>query len=176
MNTDKLGKALVVISLILIAYLAIAQPKPSQSRQQPESVLKNATDVVFENASGENNYPAILKDVKRLQVGSLGEGSEVIQEKLRLRLAKSGRYQVAENVGDADAILTGVIAIEGRQILFAGHSNTVYTGTGVVKLIDPASKRTLWIYEYKPRRFRDHDAATDVANRVVERLVKDGSK
>ena len=117
-----------------------------------------------------------LIDVKKIYVGSLGEGSEVVQEKIKLRLTKSKRYEVVDRPEDADAMLVGAIAIEGRQIQFGGHGNTVYEGTGVVRLVAPTSKQTFWSYEYKPGHFRDHDANTDVANKVVERLLKDAKK
>jgi hypothetical protein len=117
-----------------------------------------------------------LADVKKIYISNLGEGSEVIQEKIKLRLTKSSRYQLADNSEDADAMLVGAVAIEGRQVLFSGHGNTVYTATGVVRLVSKDSKETLWSYEYKPGRLRDHDAATDFANKVVERLLKDAKK
>lgn len=57
---------------------------------------------------GRNNQREPLKDLKKIYVGNLGEGSEVTQEKIKLRIAKSDRYQLVDDLKDADAMLVAL--------------------------------------------------------------------
>jgi hypothetical protein len=67
------------------------------------------------------NIPT-LKTVKKIYVAELGKQpeSDLIREKIRLRLAKSKRFTVVDRPEDADATLTGVAGIELVDSLLVG--------------------------------------------------------
>lgn len=124
-----------------------------------------------------------LASVKKLYIGSLGneEGSDLVREKIRIRLMKSDRFSVVERQEAADAILTGVAGVERRDSgsvyttsdgKIQGGSGTSYAGLGVLRLVDAESEETIWVFEYK-RGFSFGSASSRVANKTVEKLLKD---
>lgn len=124
-----------------------------------------------------------LAGIKKLYIGSLGnaEYSDLVREKIRVRLMKSDRFSVVEKPEDADAILTGVAGIEISHSgsvdttsdgKVQGSSNTTYRGLGVLRLVDAKSQETIWVFEYK-RGFSFGSASSRVANKTVEKLFKD---
>ncbi|HYH86663.1 MAG TPA: hypothetical protein VEX60_14515 [Pyrinomonadaceae bacterium] len=129
-----------------------------------------------------------LASVTKIYLGELGkgEGADLVREKIRLRLMKSKRFIVVETEEDADAILTGAVGISSNQVSsvstnpatgqVTGGGATVYEGSGVVRLIDPKTKETIWIYEYKRGFFRPRSASGDVAGKIVSSLLKDTKK
>jgi hypothetical protein len=70
-----------------------------------------------------------LADVHKIYVGSLGadSGAALIREKLIGRLLQSGKVTVVTSLQDADAVLTGVGQLTGRDYLTATATNQVAT-------------------------------------------------
>ena len=132
-------------------------------------------------ASGQENSK--LLNVRRIYIGDLGreEGSDLVREKIRVRLMKSGRFAVVEKPEAADTVLTGVAGVERRYTSSVntdssgnvyGSGGTSYSGIGLLRLVDPKSEETIWVFEYK-RGFSLGSASSRVANKFVENLLKD---
>jgi len=83
-----------------------------------------------------------LAGIKSVYLGSFGggEGSDLVREKLRVRLIKSGRFEVVETPEHADAILSGSAGVE--TILDTG--TTGHRGTGLLRLVDTKTQKTIW--------------------------------
>src|SRR5207245_674349 len=111
-----------------------------------------------------------LGSIKRIYIGDLGreEGSDLVREKIRLALMKCDRFRVVEQPESADAILTGVAGVERRH----RDGDTRFAGVGVLRLVNIKSDQTIWVFEYK-RGFGFGSASSRVANKVVEKLLKD---
>src|SRR5262245_43913387 len=79
-------------------------------------------------AAGQN-IPT-LKNVKKIYVAELGKQpeSDMIREKIRLRLMKSGRFTVVDRPEDADATLTGAAGLELVDALLVGGYGSVSWG------------------------------------------------
>lgn len=75
------------------------------------------------------NIPS-LKTVKKIYLAELGKQpeSDLIREKIRLRLAKSNRFIVVNKPEDADATLTGVAGLELTDALLVGGWGSVSWG------------------------------------------------
>src|SRR6266481_388321 len=73
-----------------------------------------------------------LQDVKKIYVGSFGDGpgSELIRSKLISRLVKSNRVEVVEVPDQADAILTGVGELSARAYYNASATSTNASASG----------------------------------------------
>ncbi len=134
-------------------------------------------------AFGQDN--AKLVKVKTIYIGDLGreEGSDLVREKIRVRLMKSGRFAVVETPKAADAVLTGVAGVERRYNSSIntdssgnvyGGGGTSYAGIGVLRLVHFKSEETIWVFEYK-RGFSFGSASSRVANKCVEKLLKDAN-
>ena len=132
-------------------------------------------------AIGQENSK--LVNVKKIYIGDLGreEGSDLVREKIRVRLTKSGRFAVVEKPEAADTVLTGVAGVERRYTSSVntdssgnvyGSGGTSYSGVGLLRLVDPKSEETIWVFEYK-RGFSFGSASSRVANKFVEKLLKD---
>jgi hypothetical protein len=125
-----------------------------------------------------------LGSVKRIYIGDLGreEGSDLVREKIRLALMRSDRFRVVEKPESADAILTGVAGVQRRHHStittdpttgnVSGGGGTSFSGIGVLRLVDVKSDETIWVFEYK-RGFSLGSASSRVANKAVEKLIKD---
>ena len=120
-------------------------------------------------------YPALAK-IKRIYIANLGneEGSGLVREKIRLRLAKSARMSVVENPDQADAILTGVAGVDRRYQGSSGDLQTRYTGFGVLRLVDVKTSETIWAFEYKRGWVGPNTSVSSrVADQTVDKLLKD---
>ena len=124
-----------------------------------------------------------LEGIRRIYIDELGreEGSDLVREKLRVRLMKSERFVVVERRDLADAILTGVAGVERKYNStvttsatgnVSGGGTTTFSGVGVLRLVDVKSEETIWVFEYK-RGFSLGSASTRVADKTVEQLLKD---
>ena len=71
-----------------------------------------------------------LKSIKKIYIGELGKKpeAELIREKIRLRLAQSGRFSVVEKTEEPDAMLTGVVSVETVNTLVVGGAAGVSWG------------------------------------------------
>jgi hypothetical protein len=124
-----------------------------------------------------------LASVRKIYIDDLGreEGSDLVREKLRVRLMKTDRFSVVEKREAADAVLTGVAGVErkynssvttGPNGNVSGGGTTSFSGIGVLRLVDLKSDETIWVFEYK-RGFSLGSASSRVANKTVEQLLKD---
>jgi hypothetical protein len=122
-----------------------------------------------------------LSDVRKIYLGDfgMGEGSDLVREKLRVRLMESGRFTVVESIEAADAVLTGAAGVtsgyHSSVNSSGGHGNTTHTGYGVLRLIYLQTQEPVWFFEYKPPvvSFRFSSRSNSVANQIVDKLLKD---
>ena len=135
----------------------------------------------FVNAQSKESN-AKLRDVKKIYVGELGrsDDADIVREKIKLRLIKSGQYKIVNREADADAVLTGTVVISQQIDGGIGDINTKNKGVAVFYLRDADTNEDLWVYEFKPNFFNVvilTDKATrgynQVANRTVDQLLKD---
>lgn len=123
-----------------------------------------------------------LRNVKKIFVGELGrsDDADIVREKIKLRLSKSGQYTVVNRQSDADAVLTGTVVISQQIDGNLGDINTKNKGVAIFYLRDADTDDDIWTYEFKPNFFNVvilTDKATrgynQVANRTVDKMLKD---
>lgn len=136
---------------------------------------------VLVNAKNDSINPQ-LKDIKKIYITELGttDNSDIIREKIRLRLIETGKFTVVDRREEADAIFTGTVVMEKHIGGGLGDIDTTNKGVAVFYLRRPVTGEVIWTYEYKPKFFNIAiwtDKATRgynrVAERTVERLMKD---
>lgn len=112
-----------------------------------------------------------LASIKSIYLGDFGseQGADLVREKLRIRLTNSGRFEVVELPDYADAILTGSAGVD--ESLYEGTSR--YRGTGVLRLINTKTQKTVWAHEYQRGFAIGGSATTRVANQMADQLLKD---
>jgi len=112
-----------------------------------------------------------LLNVKRIYVADLGkeEGSDIVKEKIKLLLMKSERFTVVESRENADALLVGAAGVNSRG---AGAA----VGAGVLRLVDPKSEETIWVYEYSRPLMAFGSEANRIAEKTVDKLKGDAKK
>jgi hypothetical protein len=73
---------------------------------------------------------ATLKAVKKIYIAELGKQpeSDLIREKIRIRLMKSGRFNIVDKPEEADATLTGAAGLEVVDALLVGGWGSVSWG------------------------------------------------
>jgi len=124
-----------------------------------------------------------LLNVKKIYIGDLGreEGSDLVREKIRVRLMKTDRFVVVEKPELADAVLTGVAGVERQYTSsvstdsngkVSGEGTTTFAGLGVLRLVDVKTSEAIWLFEYK-RGFGFKGASSRVADQTVGKLLKD---
>ena len=113
---------------------------------------------------------ATLARVRSVCLASFGssEDADLIREKVRFRLGGTGRFAVVESCDGADAVLTGAAGVDRRNT----NGNTRYRGTGLLRLVDRRTGRTIWAHQYKPG-YSLKGATSRVADQMVEELLKD---
>lgn len=125
---------------------------------------------------------SILSEVKNIFVSELGrtDDADIVREKIKLRLTKSGYFTVVNRPEDADAILTGTVVISQQIDGDFDDIDTKNKGVAVFYLRNAETDETIWTYEFKPNFFNVAiftDKATrgynQVANRTVDKLLKD---
>ena len=123
-----------------------------------------------------------LRNVKKIFVGELGrsDDADIVREKIKLRLSKSGQYVVVNRQSDADAVLTGTVVISQQVSGNFPEISTKNKGVAIFYLRDAETDDDIWTYEFKPNFFNVvilTDKATrgynQVANRTVDKLLKD---
>lgn len=121
-----------------------------------------------------------LQDVKSVYVGSFGDGpgSELIRSKITSRLVKSGRLEVVEVPGQADATLTGVGELSKTAYYNANATTTNANASGGTKYHATAGARLLnkeqkilWADEASNGFFK-RSASSSVADKIVKNLLK----
>lgn len=124
-----------------------------------------------------------LASVRKIYITELGreEGADLVREKIRVELMKSGRFTVLEKPDGADALLTGVAGVAvshssnvsgNARTGLHGSGVTSYAGLGVLRLVDRRTDSTIWMFEYK-RGFSVGSASSRVARKAVEKLLQD---
>lgn len=122
-----------------------------------------------------------LRDVKKIYVAELGttDSSDIIREKLKIRLMQTGKFTVVERESEADAIFTGTVVMDDRGDRGPHYSEASLKGVAVFYL-RRKSNEVIWSYEYKPKFFdmavfsdKTVRAYNQVAERTIERLMKD---
>lgn len=123
-----------------------------------------------------------LRNVKKIFVDELGrsDDADIVREKIKLRLVKSGQFTVVNRRQDADAVLTGTVVISQQIDGGFPDIDTKNKGVAVFYLRDADTDEDIWTYEFKPRFFNVAiltDKATrgynQVANRTVDQMLKD---
>lgn len=112
-----------------------------------------------------------LAGIRSMYLGDFGggEGADLVREKLRVRLLNSGRFEVVESSDRADAILTGAAGVE-RYV----HQGTMgYRGTGLLRLVDTKTQKTIWAHEYQRGFMFGGSVSTRVADQMADQLLKD---
>lgn len=107
-----------------------------------------------------------LANIRTIYLGNLGvgDGTDLVREKLRVRLMQSGRFTIVESPQKAQAILTGVAGVETNYT----PQGTRHAGTALVRLVDLRSEQTIWVQQYQ----RGYSApGTSASSRVAEQLA-----
>lgn len=115
--------------------------------------------------------PVALSAVHTILLGDFGstEGSDLVREKVRLLLLNSKRFTLVDVADRADAVLTGAAGIDRRT----DQGTTHYAGTGLLRLVETKSQRTIWAHEYKRGFVFGGSVSTRVAKQMVDQLLKD---
>jgi hypothetical protein len=149
------------------------------------------TLVLLLSVSAFSQDQAKLQPVKKIYIGELRpaksysvKGSDV-QEKLRLQLMKSKRFEVVDSREAADAVLTGVVwepvgqaggpTAPGPVFSSSLETNPLLWGKGTLHLVDAKSNQTIWTYEYQ-RGFDKNRAPGRIASIVIDKLTKDAQE
>lgn len=111
-----------------------------------------------------------LEGINSIYLGSFGggEGSSLVREKLRIRLITSGRFEIVEIPDRADATLIGSAGVEKRL----DKGTTGYQGTGLLRLVDVKTQKTIWAHEYQRGFMLGGSVSTRVANQMADQLLK----
>lgn len=139
------------------------------------------SSAVLTNAQNKSSNPQ-LKDIKKIYVSALGstDKSDVIREKIKIRLMKTGKFTIVDRKEESDAILTGSVVMENPIDVNYSSVSAKNKGVGVFYLRRTSTDEVIWTYEYKSKLF-DFDVFSDktihaynqVAERTVDRLMKD---
>ncbi len=122
-----------------------------------------------------------ISEVRKVYVDSLGkgDGAELIREKLKATLIRSGGLIVVESPEAADATLTGVgetTAFETYQASSTAQSAYASGGTSYhanlsVRLVSKTGEN-LWADTATPAFFGSRSVSSNVANKVAKDLLK----
>ena len=114
---------------------------------------------------------AALSAVKSIYVSDFGDddGSNLVREKLLVRLINSRRFSVAETESSADALLVGSAGVSER----ISDGNTDYSGNGLLRLIDVNSRATIWGHQYRRSFMLVGSVSSKVANQFADQLLID---
>jgi hypothetical protein len=162
-------------------------PPPENAPPQHELITPSAANSESAAAPVPSINPAAnLARIHKIYVDQLGkgEGSELLREKIRVGLIKSGRFSVVERPEAADAIMTGAaggvsqgyhssVSTNVVNGGISGGGSTTYSGHGVLRLVDPKTEESVWIFEYKRGLMSGGSVSSRVAEQVVEKLMKD---
>jgi phosphate ABC transporter phosphate-binding protein len=119
-----------------------------------------------------------LANVKKVYVDRFEEGDEAepLRQSLIKRLAKSGRYQLADTAQGADAIvkgsgelwLKGYLTVNSRTP--ASDRQAVYEGYLSVELVNKEGE-PLWSYLVTPSKLTFLRVRDDLANNLVKQMI-----
>ena len=157
--------------------------------------------VNFVNAQNLEGSPQ-LRGVKKIYVASLGDDdrAKIVKEKLEIRLAEKGFFEVVEKESDADAVLSGTVTLE-KDLTSTDGSSTVITNTdknkktttsvystspgsrsnstfiAVFHLKDAKTGDNLWTYDFDHKKLfgffqQTNRSSADAYNELAKRTVK----
>lgn len=110
-----------------------------------------------------------LAGIRSIYLGSFGggDGADLVREKLRVILLNSGRFEVVENQDRADALLIGTAGVDRRT--YEGTTN--YSGSGLLRLVDTKTQKTIWAHEYERGFVFGRSVSTRVAKQMADQLL-----
>jgi hypothetical protein len=124
----------------------------------------------------KTKYPALI-NIKRIHVSNFGDnyGADLVQEKIRLRLANSNRFSVVNTPDNADAILTGIAGIDrnfgGAWDGSGGSMGTRFSAYVVLSLVETKTTETVWSYEDNCRH--GSSVSSCIADATIDKLIQD---
>lgn len=165
---------------MIIAILIIALWAPLAACQSTPGVSPPAVQDLPRLASVKSIY---IEDLGKEKDADLIEGSSLVRNEISTKLARSGRFSVAQSPQEADAVLAGLAGYEkwyhGMEGFFGfeGDLDTHYLGLGHFRLVESKTMQTIWTHEYK-RGFLNpkQSVAERVAEQVVEKLLHDAAR
>ena len=94
-------------------------------------------------------YPALAINIHKIYISSLGneEGTDLISEKIRMRLMKTKPFTVVEMPDHADAILKGAVGISKHVRGSEGNIQTKLSSYAVLRLVNAKTAETIWSFE-----------------------------
>lgn len=141
------------------------------------------TDIVQDLPALASVRSVYIADLAHGEDPFLVEGSDLVKEKIRLRLVESGRFSIVDTLEEADAALTGVAGFQrwyfGMESFYGleGSLNTQYAGIGMVRLLNSKTKQLIWAHEYESGFFRPTQNVVDrVADQFVDKLLNDATR
>jgi S1-C subfamily serine protease len=110
-----------------------------------------------------------LSDIKKIAIGSFGatEAANVVREKFLIRLAQSGQLTVVEDAGEADAVISGLVAV------YTHGAPAGLPSTAAFRLTDHAG-HILWTHEASARGLGSY--SSKIADRMASDLLDAISK
>jgi hypothetical protein len=159
------------------------QPRPVKTAVEEHSVSPSPASAspVPQPVAPANAPTARLANIQKIYIDDLGneDGSDVVRERIQLRLLKYGHFMVVDKPELAEGVLTGEAAVKRIHPSF-GVANGLFSrgGTssrsnGVLRLVATQTNETVWTFEYKPGFFSFGGSAAHMADQVVDKLMKD---
>jgi len=103
-----------------------------------------------------------IKQIKRIYVDSLGEDgdSRLLRERVRTELSKIKYFSVVDSPSEAQGIIQGAVASKGFTSAYGSSASgqayvtqeTHYVTASTLRVIDAATGKTLWTWEFHPAR------------------------
>jgi hypothetical protein len=149
------------------------QPRPVKTAVEEHSVSPSTAPAphVPQPIASANAPAAKLANIHKIYIDDLGkgEGSDLVREKIRLRLTRDGHFMVVETSELADAVLTGDV---GVNVIYSSTGTTSFQPHGVLLLVATEINETVWTFEYKHGFFAGGSAAS-IADQLADKLMKD---
>lgn len=141
------------------------------------------TDIVQDLPTLASVRSVYIADLAHGEDPHLVEGSDLVKEKIRMRLVQSERFSIVDTLEEADAALTGVAGFQrwyfGMESFYGleGSLNTQYAGIGMLRLLNAKTKQLIWAHEYEAGFFHPTQSVLDrVANQVADKLLSDATR
>ena len=153
------------------------------ARRCPTLPFLTALLVVLQTSPSHAQFLQSLNQVKSVYVDRFEEGDEAepLRQSLVKRLAKSGRYQIADTPQAADAILKGSGEVWVKGFLTVNSRipsmdrQAVYAGYLSVELVNREGE-PLWSYLVTPSRLSFLRVRDDLANNLVKEMLTAGAQ
>lgn len=103
-----------------------------------------------------------IKQIRRLYVDNLGSDgdSRLLRERVRAELSKIKYFSVVDSPSEAQGIIQGAVASKGYTSAYGSSASgqayvtqeTHYVTASTLRVIDAATGKTLWTWEFHPAR------------------------